>query len=193
MLGKLREVLDNYLTFLANNLNKVGITPNHVTLTSIPFCILASLFYYYKIPLIAGIFLMIMGFIDILDGSLARITHKESLKGAILDTTLDRFTENIPIIFLGISSLANWLLVSLTVFFTTLPSFIRAKIEGLLKEVPITVKYSIGERGERLLVLILLSLIYPLYNEILNIALIIIIILALYATFLRVIYILKQI
>lgn len=193
MLGKLREKLDSYLASVAISLGKRGITPNHVTLSSIPLCILASLSYFYKMPVVAGIFLMFMGFADVLDGILARSMGKESVRGAILDTVLDRFTENIPIIFLGISSLANWLLVSLSVFLSNVPSFIRAKVETFLKGSPPQVKYSIGERSERLITLIIFSLAYPLYNGMLNIALFIIILLSLYSSIIRLYFLLKQI
>jgi len=185
MLGKIRNKLDNYLISIVIPLKNWGVTPNQITIISLPLSLIASIFYFLQMPVLAGVFILLLGFMDILDGSLARISKKESIRGAVLDSTIDRFTEIIPMLFLGISNLSNWLIVTLAVFSSMLPSFVRAKIEKYSEKVPENIKYSIGERSERLIVLILFSFLYPVYTNSLNLALVIIIILSLYSTFVR--------
>ena len=56
---------------------------------------------------IGGILLLISGFFDIIDGSVARATKQTSKKGAFLDSSFDKISE--AIIFIGIAAgnLAN--------------------------------------------------------------------------------------
>jgi archaetidylinositol phosphate synthase len=114
--------------------------------------------------------LLISGFFDIVDGSVARVTKQTSKKGAFLDSSFDKISE--VVIFAGIAfgSLVDpfWCLVALGI--SILVSYTRARAESLGVELK---GIGIGERAERMLVLavvgmIPLHLLAPSESEMLN-------------------------
>ena len=100
--------------------------------------------------------IILCGFFDLLDGQVAAKTNKQSLFGAIFDSTLDRYSEFF--IYLGIAYYfrdhwALWLCF-FTLFGSYMVSYTRARAEGLGVECQI----GIMQRAERLGLLALGSL-----------------------------------
>jgi CDP-diacylglycerol--glycerol-3-phosphate 3-phosphatidyltransferase len=83
----------------------------------------------------AGIFIILGGTCDILDGRLARDTGKGSTYGALFDSTIDRYSE--VFIFLGLTwfyydySRSTVLIILLAVAGSMMVSYTRARAEGL--------------------------------------------------------------
>jgi archaetidylinositol phosphate synthase len=105
---------------------------------------------------IGGIFLLVSGFFDIVDGSVARITKRISNKGAFLDSVFDKIAEVIIFGGIALGQLADsfWCLVALGL--SLLVSYTRARAESLggkLKGI------GIGERAERLLIIAIIGMI----------------------------------
>lgn len=105
---------------------------------------------------IGGIFLLVSGFFDIVDGSVARITKRISNKGAFLDSVFDKIAEVIIFAGIALGQLADsfWCLVALGL--SLLVSYTRARAESLggkLKGI------GIGERAERLLIIAIIGMI----------------------------------
>ena len=97
MLENLRPLLTRILEPLAKRLN---INPNIVTVIS-PFLALASAYFFAQHQLILGaLFILLSGFLDVVDGAVARYHNRASKFGAFLDSTMDRFAD--AIIFIGI-------------------------------------------------------------------------------------------
>ena len=74
----------------------MGLSPNSLTLIGFIIAIIASIFFglnsfqietLVNTSIIASIMLLISGFFDVIDGSVAKITKKTSKKGAFLDST----------------------------------------------------------------------------------------------------------
>jgi archaetidylinositol phosphate synthase len=107
-------------------------------------------------PVIGGVLLLISGFFDIVDGSVARVTKQASKKGAFLDSTFDKISE--VVIFGGIAfgGLASpfWCLIALGL--SLLVSYTRARAESLGVELK---GIGIGERAERMLILAIIGMI----------------------------------
>jgi archaetidylinositol phosphate synthase len=106
--------------------------------------------------LIGGILLLISGFFDVVDGSVARVTKQTSKGGAFLDSSFDKISE--VVIFAGVAyghlADAFWCVIALGM--SILVSYTRARAESLgvqLKGI------GIGERAERLLILALVGMI----------------------------------
>ena len=107
----------------------------------------------------AGLVVLMAGFFDILDGALARSTNRTTQFGAILDSTLDRFSEAVVLLGILIFYLSNAneppvieaLLVILTLIGSFMVSYTRAKAEAL------GLKGEVGlfTRAERVIVLAL--------------------------------------
>jgi phosphatidylglycerophosphate synthase len=112
---------------------KVGISANAWTVLSIVPAIL-GFFALYEHNLAAGLILFVASaFIDVIDGTVARVTKSVSNLGAFLDGVMDRYVEfllilglwlyleEVPSIFLPNGA---WMLLLL--FGAMMPSFIRA-------------------------------------------------------------------
>ena len=105
---------------------------------------------------VGGIILLLSGFFDIVDGSVARVTRQISKKGSFLDSVFDKISE--VAIFGGIAygQLADsfWCLVALGM--SLLVSYTRARAESLGGKL---MGVGIGERAERLLILAIIGMV----------------------------------
>jgi archaetidylinositol phosphate synthase len=104
---------------------------------------------------LAALLILVSGFMDVVDGLVARLSEKTSKRGAFLDSTLDRIGEVAIYAGIAVAGIVNPVIVILTLSASLLVSYIRARGESLnvnLRGV------GIGERSERLLVLAILSI-----------------------------------
>ena len=133
----LRSILDSFLVnpilFL---LLKLKLTPNAVTFLGFLICCISAYFISSGSFLVGGLLVLFSGFMDIFDGALARKMELMSDRGAFLDSTFDRLSEAIVLIgliyFFSTSNDTNLvLLTSLSLVFSILISYLRARIEGL--------------------------------------------------------------
>lgn len=76
--------------------------PNALTYLSLVFAVASGLLFALAQPAYAGLFLLLSGACDSLDGRLAREAALHSARGAFLDSSLDRVSE--IVIFIGISA-----------------------------------------------------------------------------------------
>jgi archaetidylinositol phosphate synthase len=168
LLDKLRGLLEPTLTRIGQRFASTGLSANSWTGVGLAVSVLAALVYgsngflnFSSTPwnlaaIVGGILLLLSGFFDIVDGSVARVTRKTSKKGAFLDSVFDKIAE--VAIFGGIAfgQLADsfWCLIALGT--SLLVSYTRARAESLggkLKGV------GIGERAERLLIIAIIGMI----------------------------------
>ena len=102
----------------------------------------------------AGWVMLASGFLDIIDGALARGTNQVTRFGAVLDSTLDRASE--ALILLGIAAYYlffkavghfEWivLLIGLAMMGSFLVSYVRARAEGYRPGLPGRYIYKNGE------------------------------------------------
>jgi archaetidylinositol phosphate synthase len=168
LLNKLRVFLEPSLIKIGQMFASTGISANTWTGISLAVSVLAAFVYssngflsftwtpWNSAAVAGGIILLISGFFDIVDGSVARITRHVSKKGAFLDSVLDKIAE--VAIFGGIafSELADslWCLVALGL--SLLVSYTRARAESLGGELK---GVGIGERAERLLIIAIIGMI----------------------------------
>ena len=148
---------------LAGGLAAIGLSPNAWTLISL-------------VPALAGLVALVMhqlalglamfalsAFIDIVDGTVARVTNQVSDKGAYIDGVVDRYVE--LMLYLGLLiyigrgdflGLPNEVWIVLLIFGGLMTSFVRAYADhrGIVKD-PVELKRMGGllERLERLMLL----------------------------------------
>jgi phosphatidylglycerophosphate synthase len=72
---------------------KIGLKANHVTFIAFIVGILASVFVYFGEPIIGVVILWLSGFLDAVDGSMARYSKSSSAWGTVIDVTFDRIVE----------------------------------------------------------------------------------------------------
>jgi len=84
------------------NILKNKANPNMITLCSLAIGLFAAVFISVDFRIIAIILILISGYLDILDGSLARAQNSSSALGTMLDILSDRIVESFIIIALYI-------------------------------------------------------------------------------------------
>jgi archaetidylinositol phosphate synthase len=168
LLNKLRNLLEPTLTRIGATFASTGLSANFWTGLGLAVSVLAAFAYtsnafvnldwtpWNFAAVIGGIFLLVSGFFDIVDGSVARITKRISNKGAFLDSVFDKIAEVIIFGGIALGQLADsfWCLVALGL--SLLVSYTRARAESLggkLKGI------GIGERAERLLIIAIIGMI----------------------------------
>ncbi|HEX5573477.1 MAG TPA: CDP-alcohol phosphatidyltransferase family protein [Nitrososphaeraceae archaeon] len=161
MLNRFREKIIPITTLIGNNFGSLGLSPTFWSMIGFGFAILSSIFFgltnflnqqgiEFPSQIFASILLLISGFFDIVDGSVARVMKKSTTKGAFLDSNFDKVSEALIFIGIAIGGLSNPILAMIALSTSILVSYLRAKAESLgidLKGV------GIGERAERLLIL----------------------------------------
>lgn len=169
LLNKLRDSLQPTMTKLGTSFASTGLSANFWTGIGLATSIAAGVAYAspafvsgvdwyspYLAAVIGGVLLLISGFFDIVDGSVARVTKQTSKKGAFLDSSFDKISE--VVIFAGIAfgGLANPLWCLLALGISILVSYTRARAESLGVELK---GIGIGERAERMLILAIIGMI----------------------------------
>ena len=148
MLSRLKRSVDQLLYRPASLLIGLGITPNVLTLIGLTIGIIAGVTLALSFFVTGAILILVTGFIDMLDGAVARNGRTTTRIGATMDSIFDRYVDSIILIGLGIAGI-NWLYVGVALMGSLLVSYVRAKAEGL----GIACTVGIGERSERLIIL----------------------------------------
>jgi phosphatidylglycerophosphate synthase len=169
-LYKRRNLFSNFSIRIGTVFSKLGLSPNQWTLLSIIPALAAFYFLVYREFLLAALFLIISGFFDLIDGSVARVMGRVTKKGAYLDTIVDRYVEFIIVLGLLFASLPDfylpihaWILIYIFGAMMTTYAKAAAKEKELVRD---EIKGGLLERAERLIILfvgILLASFEPLY------------------------------
>lgn len=100
---------------------------------------------------LAGWLFLLSGILDVMDGRLARARNQASPAGAAIDSILDRYTDSLMLVGLGVYYRDSWVLVPvlLGLVGTSVVPYVRAKSEAL----GYPVRDGLMQRTERLLYL----------------------------------------
>ena len=155
-------VIDKIGLFFASS----GLSPNFWTAMSLVLATTSGVIYmsallfagsgWYPFSLAGSIMLLISGFLDIVDGGVARATKRGSKKGAYLDSVFDKVSESVIFLGIAIGGLANPLFCQVALSLSLLVSYTRSRSETMGIELK---GIGIGERAERLLVVGIFGLI----------------------------------
>jgi CDP-diacylglycerol--glycerol-3-phosphate 3-phosphatidyltransferase len=131
-----RRISVRVTTPLAKLLAHTPITPNILTWMGFLLTCIAAVIISRGYLLWGGIWVLVAGFMDMLDGALARNTGRVSRFGAVLDSTLDRLSEGV--VLLGVifilardGSELGAVLAGATLTLSFSVSYIRARSEGM--------------------------------------------------------------
>lgn len=199
MLNRFREKITPITTRIGNNFGSLGLSPTFWSMIGFAFAILSSIFFgltnflnqqglEFPWQVIASIMLLISGFFDIVDGSVARVMKKTTTRGAFLDSNFDKVSEALILIAIAIGGLSNPILAMIALSTSILVSYLRARAESLGIELK---GIGVGERAERLLILAICGLI-PISGSI-QWGIIIIILISAFSFIQRFMYVLKRI
>ena len=162
MLDRFRMRYETAMRPLGKRLGKIGLKPNTITTISLLVSCLAAVAYAFRMPLVGALGILGSGFIDMLDGAVARATKSATRFGAVYDHVLDRYAEFAILLGIGIGGLVDWIWVIFALFGMVMASFVRAKAEsvGGLKSCTV----GIAERQEKLMLLLVGSILQPLFS-----------------------------
>ena len=162
MLGRFREKYQAAMAPLGKGLGGLGATPNIITTFSLMISGLAAVAYALKLPLLGAVGLIGSGFVDMLDGAVARATGTATRFGAVYDHVLDRYAEFAVLMGIGLGGFVDWVWIIFCLFGMVMASFVRAKAESVGGLRSCTV--GIAERQEKLIVLLLGSILQGLFS-----------------------------
>lgn len=166
MLNNLRSKFDPIFERIGGGFAKLGFGPNFWTWLGLVFSVISAFMFslhspaigvgWYTATVLGGIFLLIAGFFDAIDGAVARATNKTSPLGGFLDSVIDKVSEIIIFIGIMVGNLTNPVLVLVTLSLSILISYTRARAEAM----GIDLKgRGIAERAERILIIAILGFI----------------------------------
>jgi len=146
MLANLRPFLKEILDPIVAKLN---INPNLITLTSLIIAIFSAIAVGASNILLGVVLILFSGFLDVLDGAIARCHNRVSEFGAILDSTIDRFSDAIIVIGFIFGNYVDWFVGILAIHSGFMVSYVRSSSES--KGIDNSV--GIAERAVRLIIL----------------------------------------
>ena len=151
---------DRFLGFsvrVGTAFSKLGLSPNQWTVISLIPALLAVYFLVNQSFVAAALLFLFSAFLDLVDGSVARVTGRETLLGAYLDAIVDRYVEAIVIFGLLFSALPGFYLaseswVALYLFGTMMAIYSKAAAmeKGVVER---EMRGGLLERPERLIIL----------------------------------------
>lgn len=147
MLNNLRPQIAKVLNPIAKQIN---INPNIITITGLVLAIVSGYLFYQQELIWGAILILISGLLDMFDGAVARNTDSVTPFGGFLDSTIDRLSDAAIIIGIIAGGYVNWFIGVLAVHASITVSYVRARSE--VENIPCAV--GIGERAERLTIIV---------------------------------------
>jgi len=169
---KKRQKFSGFSIKVGTAFSKLGLSPNQWTLVSIIPVLVAIYMLLNQDFISAAILFLISSFLDLVDGSVARVTGRVTKLGAYLDTVVDRYVEGIIAFGLLFASLPAFIIPAYSwVFLYFFGGLLTTYVKAAAKEKEIIpqgteLKGGLLERAERLIILfvgILAASINPLY------------------------------
>lgn len=151
----LRKLFKNVLDAIGGFLNQLGIRPNIVTAMGLIGNLVASVLIAMGWLFWGGLVAMIVGPLDALDGTMARLRNESGKYGAFVDSVTDRYSEivlygGLLVYFIENGTMLDALLVFFAAVGSIMVSYVRARAESL----DYSSKIGLLTRAERYIVLI---------------------------------------
>ncbi|WP_435069614.1 CDP-alcohol phosphatidyltransferase family protein [Haloplanus sp. C73] len=132
-LDRLRPVAELVLDPMVAAADRVGLTPNGVSVIAFGFAVAAAVGFYVATPLgyvLGGLCVLANGWLDLLDGALARTQNTDSLGGDLLDHVLDRYADIVLVVGLA-AGIARYDLGLLAVTGVLMTSYLGTQIQAV--------------------------------------------------------------
>jgi archaetidylinositol phosphate synthase len=161
MLTKLKHKVQTALTIEAKAAHRISLTPDRITVVGLLLAFLSALVYAewqdrWLFLLFAAVLLLLSGFCDVLDGVVARLYEEATAFGGFLDSLLDRYADALVYSGIIVGGLCNMSWGLAAVVGSLLVSYARARAEaaGLKME-----SVGVAERAERMIILVVASIV----------------------------------
>src|SRR5664280_552488 len=159
MLNRLRPQVKKFLDPIAK---RIRVNPNILTIIGLLVSLISAYMFATGNLLMGGLLIALSGFVDMLDGAVARNNYQTTKFGGILDSTADRFADAFIIIGIIYGGFVNWIIGILALHASLTVSYVRARAEseGIKGNV------GIAERPERLAILMAGAFLGYIFNPI---------------------------
>lgn len=165
MLSRIQHLVEGFFESSAGIFKRAGLSPNSVSVLG--FALALVTFFFYLDGLRSGLekagavlALLLASYFDALDGAMARRYGLVSKMGGILDSILDRVGELFLYSGLAAGGLVDFRLALWVLSASFMVSYARARAEA---EGVVMKGVGIAERPERLLILLVATILQPLY------------------------------
>ncbi len=170
-LDRLRPVANLFLDPFVSSAKRVGLTPNAISLIAFTVAVAAGISFYQARPawyLAGAIFVFLNGWLDLLDGALARELALDSRAGNLLDHVLDRYADIVIVAGLA-GGIGRYGLGFAAVTGVLLTSYLGTQIEavGLKREYG-----GLVGRADRLALIGVVAVLVAVYPEVGGISLV---------------------
>ncbi len=188
---RLKQRVQQILTFEARVAHRLGLTPNMITAAGLVLAFLSALAYaewhvHPLVPLSAIILFLLSGYCDVLDGVVARVYGESTVFGGFLDSLLDRYADAAVFVGIILAGLCDSWAGLVAIIGSLLVSYSRARAEaaGLKME-----SVGLAERAERMLIVLLATVVAVYWQPALNVGVIMVAVLANFTVLQRVLYV----
>ncbi|UCB60351.1 MAG: CDP-alcohol phosphatidyltransferase family protein [Candidatus Bathyarchaeota archaeon] len=193
MLTYVKKRMQSLLAAEARLLHRMGMTPNQVSGMGIFTAFLAAGSYWavqqnHLFLLIAPILLLLSGFLDALDGAIARLYGEATVFGGFLDSLLDRYADACILVAIMIAGLCSIFWGSVALVGSFLVSYARARGEAAGSRME---TIGLAERAERILVLGFASFVAFVRLEALNLGIIVLAVMTNFTVMQRAVHVYK--
>ena len=148
MLNRLRPQVKIFLDPFAK---RIRVNPNILTIIGLIISLISAYMFATGNLLAGGLLIALSGFVDMLDGAVARNNYQTTKFGGILDSTADRFADAFIIIGIVYGGYVNWIYGILALHASLTVSYVRARAESE----GIECNVGIAERAERLVIIMI--------------------------------------
>lgn len=159
--NKLKSTIRTSILPLAKG---IPLSPNMLTVIGLVVSIVTAMIFARGYVVLGGVFILVSGIFDVLDGAVARASNRMTAFGAVLDSVCDRYAD--AIVFVGIIYgllsgkimscsmflIPDWLWCSLALIGSYLVSYTRARSEAAGAR---SMDIGFAERPERMILLVM--------------------------------------
>jgi len=155
LIGRIKEKFKRLFAPAARLLKGTRVTPNILTLLGLLVAIGAALMYAFRSLLLAVLLLLCSGFVDALDGALARLQETATPFGGFLDSLCDRYSDAFILLGILVGGLCSPLWGVLALVGSLLVSYARARAEAAgVSQLGV----GLAERPERLVIIMVATI-----------------------------------
>ena len=170
LLTYFKDTIRSMLKLFAKYACKIGFTPNMITVIGLTVAVASAMCYAFRVNifLASGLYFL-SAFFDVLDGTIASSFNRATVFGAFLDSLLDRYSDTVIILGIIFGGFCDPRLGMIALVGSLLVSYARARGEALNITL---ISVGLAERAERILIIIIASLLTPVYDGALSIGMV---------------------
>jgi archaetidylinositol phosphate synthase len=193
--SNLKKQFEDFTKGLIIPLSRIGVKPNHLTALGLVAAVITAWFYVNHtsnqfMVVFAGLMILVSGFLDAIDGILARSTDNVTRFGGFFDSVFDRYSDLIILSGIIIGKLIDPITGLASLIGSVMVSYTRsrAEAEGIKMS-----GVGFAERAERMILLAVSSMISFFWVEALRWGIIVLTVAAHITVIQRIIYFKKEV